>query len=188
MQPTLLRVYKWTSTRWHEFLHLTSKMMPRPEATVVERVVESPSPLLREPPGIATSSSPGRRRTLPWPHDAPETARPARQRASPGYQIRSSRFFGRPRFDVLPLLCSSQLKLPAEQGFTIKILLPGNSLHLSKKSRWRSSYVTKTSSPFYLDLFQYANFEAYKWRLGEIRPSGRGSNFLRSSVINALVS
>ncbi|PMD17840.1 hypothetical protein NA56DRAFT_727883 [Hyaloscypha hepaticicola] len=86
MQSALLRLYKWTSTRWHEFLHLTSKMMPCAEATVVERVIESPSPLLRELPGIATSSSPRRRRTLPWPQDAPETARSAKRRASPGYQ------------------------------------------------------------------------------------------------------
>lgn len=59
--------------------------MPCTEASVVERVIESPSPLLRESPGIATSSSPARRRTLPWHQDSPETARPAKRRALPGH-------------------------------------------------------------------------------------------------------
>jgi hypothetical protein len=30
LQPQLLELYEWASTRWHEFLHLPSKLEPRP--------------------------------------------------------------------------------------------------------------------------------------------------------------
>ena len=29
LQPALLRLYEWASTRWHEFLHQASKVAPR---------------------------------------------------------------------------------------------------------------------------------------------------------------
>jgi hypothetical protein len=31
LQPSLLRVYEWASTRWHEFLYQSSKTAPRPD-------------------------------------------------------------------------------------------------------------------------------------------------------------
>ncbi|KAH9203796.1 hypothetical protein DL95DRAFT_472064 [Leptodontidium sp. 2 PMI_412] len=59
--------------------------MPCTESTAVERAVGSPSPLLRESPGIATSGPSTRRRTLPW-QDTLDAARPAKRRALPGHQ------------------------------------------------------------------------------------------------------
>ena len=85
LQPALLRAYEWASTRWHEFLHLPSKVVPCTEATTVERAIGSPSPLLRESPRIATSSPSTRRRTLPW-QDTLDSVRPAKRRALPGHQ------------------------------------------------------------------------------------------------------
>ena len=81
MQPALLRAYEWASTRWHEFLHLPSKVLLHAEATVVEEDIRRLSPLLQESPKRATSSRPTKRRSSPWHQDALDTARPAKRRA-----------------------------------------------------------------------------------------------------------
>lgn len=80
MQPALLRAYEWASTRWHEFLHLPSRVMPDPTAAIAERGLRSLSPQLREPPQSTTDPS-LKRRALPSPEDGFETIRSIKRRA-----------------------------------------------------------------------------------------------------------
>jgi hypothetical protein len=82
LQPALLCAYEWASTRWHEFLHLPSRVIPCIEPTV-ERVIRSPSPLARESPRITPRSSLAKRRDLPWRRDLSDPPRPTKRRVLP---------------------------------------------------------------------------------------------------------
>ncbi len=83
LQPALLRVYEWASTRWHEFLHQPSKVMPFRGAIVTYEGARGPSPPSRQsyvkqrsPPWLQDdvhSTRPAKRRTLPWNH-SPQNA------------------------------------------------------------------------------------------------------------------
>lgn len=43
LQPQLLHLYEWASTRWHDFLHLPSRITPRPgPKTPSDRLAETP--------------------------------------------------------------------------------------------------------------------------------------------------
>jgi hypothetical protein len=87
LQPALLRLYEWASTRWHEFLHQPSKVMPRARPAAVRERARSPSPPLPQSPDARPR--PGKRKTLPWSGDEPHEARPIKRSARPGCQAPS---------------------------------------------------------------------------------------------------
>jgi hypothetical protein len=84
LQPALLRVYEWASTRWHEFLHQPSKVMPYREASIIGENAGSLSPPLQQSPD--TNTGPAKRKTLPWGHGEPHDTIPTKRRALPGLQ------------------------------------------------------------------------------------------------------
>jgi len=50
LQPGLLRAYEWVSTRWHEFIHQSSKVMPSPKPTKESWKQPAPKPSARVQP------------------------------------------------------------------------------------------------------------------------------------------
>lgn len=67
MQPALLRVYEWASTRWHEFLHQPRGLSP--PVCQSGRIADAQSPKRRSPPWLQDdvhSTRSTKRRTLPW--------------------------------------------------------------------------------------------------------------------------
>jgi hypothetical protein len=85
LQPALLRAYEWASTRWHEFLHQPSKVMPPAIASAVSGRARSLSPPLL--PELAdTNTRAAKRKALPWSHDVPEDTRPTKRIAVPEHQ------------------------------------------------------------------------------------------------------
>ena len=82
LQPALLRAYEWASTRWHEFLHQPSKVMPYKEAAMIGQSAGSPSPPVQQSPD--TNTGPAKRKTLPWSHGELHDTRPTKRTAVPG--------------------------------------------------------------------------------------------------------
>jgi hypothetical protein len=78
LQPALLRVYEWASTRWHEFLHQPSKVM-------IAETARSLSPAHR-PSSRIPDIRPTKRRILPWDRDELQKKTPAKRRAIPRRQ------------------------------------------------------------------------------------------------------
>ena len=84
LQPALLRLYEWASTRWHEFLHQPSKAMPRARSAAVQKRARSPSPPLPQLPDARPR--PVKRKTLPWSGDEPHETRLIKRSVRPGRQ------------------------------------------------------------------------------------------------------
>jgi hypothetical protein len=105
LQPALLRAYEWASTRWHEFLHQPSKVMPPSRQFMSAKRLPAPGdssqPLLSphvqsrfgvkltELPNELASTSAARRRPLSWPDEDmtdAEDDRPTKRRLLPRKQ------------------------------------------------------------------------------------------------------
>jgi hypothetical protein len=85
LQPALLRVYEWASTRWHEFLHQPSKVMPSTETMVMQEGAMGMSPSSRRPHGIV-DSRPAKRRSPSQLQEEFQSTRPAKRRTLPWCQ------------------------------------------------------------------------------------------------------
>jgi hypothetical protein len=70
LQPTLLRAYEWASTRWHEFIHQPSKVMPQQNKTkATKSLPESRRPL----PDLLCGHSTQPSRAIVQPNQAKQT-------------------------------------------------------------------------------------------------------------------
>jgi hypothetical protein len=79
LQPALLRAYEWASTRWHEFLHLPSRVTARAEAAMIEGGAERQS-LQPQPSFDVISVETSKRKSAPSHHDRLDDTRPMKRK------------------------------------------------------------------------------------------------------------
>jgi hypothetical protein len=58
LQPSLLRIYEWASTRWHEFIHQASKMKKEPEVNTSPATVTASTAIEKKTIPNAGKSNP----------------------------------------------------------------------------------------------------------------------------------